>query len=570
MARLPQYQETGRVAANLPQFDFSSLRESVRVSQSLTSSLDRVSQFAFEQTAKATEKAAEQFTINNKLTLEQVQEAAKSGIKPEDLIAASGGGQIWQNTVTKIQGEQLRTQLEMLGKQALMDLQTQVDINQITNMAEVQAKQEAIVNGLRKSLSFAPDSVARFDSTMGVVTSSLYKEAQSKLVQDYQLTQQSQGIQNLENSTKAYKALIKHEDITDPATIREIELALADELERQSMDGGSKFALEQRANFVKKIDEAKINLLSEIAISDEFAPNRYEAMKKIRNNDFGNKTAIYNAFDEEDKKKVRVAASEAWRALEDSRLSQEKEAKEIADKQFREKVILQARGSSPRNTVDQAFNDGVLSYSEWKSANKPESVDSDPVTLSIIENKILDGKISSFDELPAGLTAKEKAKFNLLIRNQDEKNATKILKQGAEIADGSIFNTESQGKKLAKIQVVYEQLKDEVDANGNLKYPNKLEAAKAATLEHNSSNEIKAAKTAQRAAYNNVIKEISPTIFDYDIPRNREQLEEYAKKYVARSERKKWVNNVLKYQQSKKLTLLTADRVEQLTIQELK
>lgn len=569
MARLPEYQQTGRVTPDLPQLDFSSLRESIVTSRGLTSSLDRISQFAFEEAAKNTEKEAQQFSINNKLTLEQVQKAAKSGITAEDLIAASGGGQIWQNIVTKIQGEQLRTQLEMVGKQALMDLQTLVDTNQITNMNDVQTKQEAIVNGLRKSLSFAPDSVMRFDSTMGVVTSSLYKDAQNKLVKHYQLSQQAQGIQNLENSTKAYKALIRNEEVTEPSMILDIELALADQIETQSRDGGGEFALSQRTNFVKRMAEAKINLLTEIAISDEFAPNGYEAMKKIRNNDFGNKTVIYNSFDEDDKKKVRVAASDAWDSLENSRLKQEKKEKETADNAFRSKVIVQARGTGKQNVFDTAFLEGVLSYSEWKSANKPQSEEdtgANILELSFIENKILDGKITSFDQLPAGLKPKHKAKFNLLIRDQDEKNATRIQKGLAEIGDGSLFNSEKQSERLAKIQVVYDTIKDEVDANGNRKYITKADAAKAAGKEYNTSTAMVTAKLTQKAALNNVAKEISATEFNYDIPRSRTQLEQYAEKNVARSERKKWVANVLKYQSNKDITGLTVDKIEQLNI----
>lgn len=569
MARLPEYQQTGRLAANLPEFNFSALKETVRTSQSLISSLDRLSNFALQAAETDTETKAKQFSIDNKLTLEQVQEAAKSGIKPEDLVAASGGGAIWQQTVTKIQGEQLRTQLEVLGKQALMDLQTQVDTNQISNMAEVQAKQESIVNGLRKTLSFSPDAVSRFDTTMSSVTSSLYKDAQNKLVKNYQLAQQAQGIQNLENSTKAYKSLIRNEEVADPSMILDIELALADQIERQSMDGGAEFALAQRTNFVKRMAEAKISLLSEIALSDNFAKNRYEAMVKIRNDDFGNKTAIYNSFDEDDKKKVRVAASEAWTALEQSKLQQTKVEKETADNTFRNKVIVQARGTGKQNVFDAAFLEGALSYSEWKSANKPESEEdtgANILELSFIENKILDGKITSFDQLPAGLKPKHKAKFNLLIRDQDEKNATRIQKGLAEIGDGSLFNSEKQSERLAKIQVVYDTIKDEVDANGNRKYLTKADAAKAAGKEYNTSTAMVTAKLTQKAALNNVAKEISATEFNYDIPRSRTQLEQYAEKNVARSERKKWVTNVLKYQSNKDITGLTVDKIEQLNI----
>jgi hypothetical protein len=556
MAELPRYQQTGRVFADLPQFDFANVREAFRSSQTLTSALDRVTDFANKSAAKTAEAKAERFSIDNPLTLEQVQQAAKSGITPEDLVAASGGGQIWQDTVRKLQGEQLRTQLEVLGKQALLDLQTQVDTNQISNMDEVRAKQEAIVNGLRKTLSFSPDAVLKFDSSMGTVTSSLYKEAQNKLVKDYKLSQQAQGIQNLDNSVKAFQALIKHEEVTDPAMIKDIELALADQLERQSAEGGAEFALAQRTAFVKKMTEAKINLLTEIAVSDEFAADRYEAMVKIRNNDFGDKTVIYNSFDEDDKKKVRVAASEAWTSLEQSKSQKQKEEKEVADKTFRTNVIAKtSRGKSGKlNTFDSAFLDGALSYSEWKSANNPEGEMGDPLLLSNIENKILDNKITALDQLPAGLSPKAKAKFNLLIRNQDEKNAKRIIRQGANISEGSAFHTTSQSEKYASIEVIYDQLQSETDSNGNLKYSTKSEAATEAIKKHNGSTLVVDALNAQRRALTTATKEVDAANFDYDIPREKEALEKYADKNVSFSQRKTWVNAVLKYQKNKSTT----------------
>ena len=116
MAELTKYQQTGRVFSDVPQLDFANVRESFKRSQSLTSALDRISSFAFKGAAQETERVAERFAIDNPLTIDQVKEASKSGVTAEDLVAASGGGKVWQDTVRKMQGEQLRTQLEVVGK----------------------------------------------------------------------------------------------------------------------------------------------------------------------------------------------------------------------------------------------------------------------------------------------------------------------------------------------------------------------------------------------------------------------------------------------------------------------
>ena len=66
MARLPQFQESGLISANIPQLDFATggqqalAREQARYSESVTSALDKMSQFAFG-------KAKEEQELRNKI-----------------------------------------------------------------------------------------------------------------------------------------------------------------------------------------------------------------------------------------------------------------------------------------------------------------------------------------------------------------------------------------------------------------------------------------------------------------------------------------------------------------------
>ena len=71
MADLPRYQSTGRVYADLPQLDFANVRESFKQSQSLSNQLDRLSNYAFTEVGKTTEKAAEKFALDNPITIDQ-------------------------------------------------------------------------------------------------------------------------------------------------------------------------------------------------------------------------------------------------------------------------------------------------------------------------------------------------------------------------------------------------------------------------------------------------------------------------------------------------------------------
>jgi hypothetical protein len=378
MADLPRYQSTGRVYSDLPQLDFANVRESFKQSQSLSNQLDRLSTYAFKEMGKQTETQAAQFAVDNQLTIDQVREASKSGIKPEDLIKASGGGEIWQATISKIQGEQLRSQLEVLGKQALLDLQTQVDTNQISDMSEVKAKQEAIVNGMRKTLSFAPDSVLRFDATMGSVTSALYKEAQDKLVKDYKLGEQSKSLVNSDNSLRAYQAMLNHEDIKDPAMLREIEYALADQFERQSAGGGSDFALAEKNKFIKNMQDAKFNHLTKLAASPAFAKDASEAIVKLSKGDFkvddaNDYSAIYAQETPENQAKIRSYVRQQFIDINTTNNEIEKEKVDKLKAQANEIELEYYRTKNPKLLKDLVQ---ISKDSEGKaiSANTIESI----------------------------------------------------------------------------------------------------------------------------------------------------------------------------------------------------
>lgn len=415
MARLPQYQQTGRTTADLPQFNFESLRESIVTSRGLTNSLDRLSNFAFEQSAITTEKQAQQFSINNKLTLEQVQEAAKSGITAEDLVAASGGGQIWQDTVTKIQGEQLRVQLEMLGKQELMNLQTLVETGQITSMNDVQAKQESIVNGLRQSLSFAPDSVTRFDTTMGVAAAANFKANQDKLSKDYIAAQQLLSEKDERNTLKIFENQLNNGDITDFETLTKIIDANEQHVFLTGRPGGAEFSRKLAKDVREKSNELVINQLAKVALDKTFAKDAREALNKIKEGNFlledgRNYSDIYKNMSVENQAKIRDAVRQEFivtnrteKEVEESNIDIEKEKVnnlEIEYYKTKNPRLLNEITTISRRTGGKAVSAATIeSIKNSGKANESDIQYSDNVIK--MKDEIKNGKFDSLEVLYA-------------------------------------------------------------------------------------------------------------------------------------------------------------------------
>ena len=220
MAELPRYQQTGRIFADVPQLDFASVRENINLSRSMGNALDRISAFAGKYSEQQVAKQAEQFAVENPITIEQLRIAKESGIDPNELIAATGGGAIWEETLRKFQGEQLRAQLEVFGQSALADIQSQVQTGQLNDINEIKSKFATAITGYEAPLNrINPESAVRFKQSMAATANAFYKEATKKLEQDYINDQQILSQQNFEVSVKAAKSMINA--INDPQMLSE-------------------------------------------------------------------------------------------------------------------------------------------------------------------------------------------------------------------------------------------------------------------------------------------------------------------------------------------------------------
>jgi hypothetical protein len=294
----------------LPQLDFANVREAFKQSQTMSNQLDRLSSYAFTEMGKATEAKAEKFALDNPITKEDLINAQSSGI---DLIKASGGGQIWEDTLRKFQGEQLRAQLEVHGQAALTDILAQVERKELTDPNEIKQKLESAVIGFEKPLAnISPESAVRFKQSMGATAGAFYKEATKKLTSDFITDQQILAEENLTYSIRAAKAMVA--TITDPAMLDESRNLLFKRVYEQAREGGTEFAKNKANDFLKEFDKIKLNNLVEFALKDDYSKdpatgkkNQAIATIKMANGDFGEYTSVYMALDEKEKASIRTA-----------------------------------------------------------------------------------------------------------------------------------------------------------------------------------------------------------------------------------------------------------------------
>lgn len=515
MAELPKYQQTGRIFSDVPQLDFANVRESFKRSQSIANSLDRLSEFAGKTAQVQVERQAEQFAVENPITIEQLQNAQKSGISPDELIKSSGGGTIWEETLRKFQGEQLRSQLEVIGQKALADIQTQVQLGQLTDINEIKAKYESAINGMEAPIAkINPESALRFKQSMASTANSFYKEATKKLENDYRIDQQVLSQSNLETTIQVAKSTIA--TINDPQMLNEAKNVLFKRVYEQAKEGGSEFAQAQANLFLKAFEEEKINHFVGIVVDKSYAPDMLTAIKKIREGNFGESTMLYNSLDEAGKKKVRQEALSTWSDLH-SAAQKEKQMLETENKQRNDAEVIamlsMPENSKPRIKLAQdLYKRDAISLDTLRSEMNPKKSDEDDGDVlagARAEAAIIYGYITSEAQLRQSypnLTNKQIKKLLPTMANKVVANAKGKIRVAAGAAeDPMAVIDEPTARRVQTITNMYDNFRNELNPDGTFKYTPD-QAANLAINEYPKNDAYQKSVTAQKNTYASIKK----------------------------------------------------------------
>jgi hypothetical protein len=141
----------------------------------------------------------------------------------------------------------------------------------------------------------------------------------------------------------------------------------------------------------------------------------------------------------------------------------------------------------------------------------------------------------------------------------------KTIYIGANVPlDAFSFDTNQTSRKT-KIEGIFRDIRNQTDKNGNLLYPNQMQAAVKAVEMYNGDSDTVSNKTIQISKLIAVNKLISKDDFNYDIVIPKEQLKRIAEEkitFMNRSERETWVKNVLAYQKAREKTGLSASSID--------
>lgn len=330
MARLPRYQESGLVAGDIPRLDFANLREESNVMQGIGNALDRVSQFAFGEAKKETDRV-------NKLTAIQV-----------------------------------RSDLEAVVQKKIADLTVKVETNQITDYSQIQSEIQAL-SGLSSSLvDLDIDQANGLMSSIRTSGKALLAKSSDIMVKNYQAGLNVQLRELIDSSELNLQT--KLEVNQDP---NEFKIATGElRLKAYAIGARAGNADQAMKDFDLAAERARDNVMSKYFLSSEFATKPSEALAKLNSKDAGKFSQIWNGMTEQQQDKVRTRILKQSADLYSQQEREKKLAEDAAKAQGLDiRQDLYTNKISPQVAVKRLRAIGDIGREEMKALLTGDGVD---------------------------------------------------------------------------------------------------------------------------------------------------------------------------------------------------
>jgi len=324
MAELPRYQSTGYLPADVPRLDFANLKESVAMTQGINASLDRLAGFAFKEAAEKAQREGLQYGAENMPSAEQVMRAMEEGKSPSELFAKPGT--IFGDAARKVQAGQLRSELEVLGRQELAKLSATVETGTF-NLQEVQTTIKSLTSGYARAISSVDaEEGLKFRSSMATAGNAVYVKATENFAKIVAQGKIALADDALAATSTIIADTLKSEN--DPKILSDRIMIERNRIFEVAMQTGDPaFVKSTREDFNKKV----LNAIVDYTLSPTFADTPSQAIKLIESGNFGKLTELMKTVDRDKLKKAYIerAGEEATMWDRASKLNASKNVDEL-------------------------------------------------------------------------------------------------------------------------------------------------------------------------------------------------------------------------------------------------
>lgn len=276
--------------ADIQRLDFANIKESIGLSKTISTSLDRLSQFAFKEAADKAEAEGARWAAENQPGIEQVLLAKEQGQDVNSLFPKPGT--YFGDAARKVQGAQLRLELESRGREELSRISAALDVGQI-DLKEAQLRIKGMTDGYGRTLAqISPEDGLRFRASIATVANDTYKKAVEKTTKIYQ-----EGLKSNAEGIIASSATL----LADSLNLEQDPTLLSEKftIERQRVfdtaaaTGDPEFVRTQMEAFDKK----RLNAIVDYVTKSDFAPTPMAGLRRLENKDFGKLSEVMKTVD---------------------------------------------------------------------------------------------------------------------------------------------------------------------------------------------------------------------------------------------------------------------------------
>ena len=441
MARLPRYQESGLISADIPRMDFANLRESAEFSQTISNSLDRISQFAFGEVKKERDK---------------------------------------QN---QLLGIQVRAELEGEVQKRFAELTTRVETGQLSSYNAIQEEVTAM-RGLASGLAeVSPEQAQGLMQSIASSGKVLMNKSSDILIKAYQAQAQVGLDETLGALAKTMESV--YEYVQDPEERAKMVSAARGKIYAQATQAPSliPMALEK---FEKVNRAAEQSAMAKYFSSADFGLNEAERLSRLDAGDAGKFTKDWASKSEVERieiKKVMYAKAVDNIAARD-RDAKLKKMENDADYVETYKQWLQERNPVAKAQLGKKLVASADSVADIDRVLKAPESGGDPLLFSNLRDDIENGIITDYRQVqkfvrPGGIDAGQLDRLQSAIMAQDKDQIKSVRNKikdesGIGLIQGTFDPKESRFVKKNALEERFDRLLQQEREKNRLLPPDKV------------------------------------------------------------------------------------------------
>lgn len=531
MADLPLLQ-SGRVEAagipgavlptvNAPQVDYVGLKAGAQYQNTVSQTLDRLSNQLFGIAKTAATEAGLQYAADNPLTDEQLQ-AAKTGNM--ESLKMGGSLNVFDQAVRKARSFELSSTFEMEARSQMTGMLTAVEMGKATT-EQVQTKLTSMMDGFSRSLAQVdPEASLKFRATSATMGNTVLAKAAEFEMKREKAQRLAKFDADFDNSTRLLEAAVSQGFWVDPKTQQKRSIEELADVYRQTITtsalllGDATVQKSYSDKFEAALKNAKVNAVTKFLLTDETSMADPEAtLKNIQIGNVGKMTDVVKGMLMTDFASVEkvsanyMVAVNARNTAINQKLAADKRVNEQKAVDLLEQIFPLPEGNAKRrDLVNQliALPAGAVPIGTLKDLLEPNKEGNPAVEFNLL-NGIYNGTINRPDQIwgmvGKGINGKQAVGALKLLQSEDRRDQADLDRGLAKLAGiptmpGSVTVLDPKGTEFARLQRLRsdaQQVQATAAAEGKVLTPRMVLQQLEVKLEENRNTEqAKAARNA--------------------------------------------------------------------------